>query len=242
MRITGTGFQAHDGSTVVLYTSRGILDEVYGAGQAAISSGGFTFDFPSGYQRAQRQGISWFVDADHDGVCNTGAGDHVGFLIVGPFDPTPDERIDVTISDNHMPAVPAAADPCAGIAAPLHDFDVVGSGFDAHEGLTVHLMTSSPYNGRILGAGRATIAGGAFAFHFPKGFERTTYQDVYWYVDVDGDGACNTSADHTGYLSTAAFTPLDPSASVQQPISDNHAQVSVHGDVCIVMNGCRRPF
>jgi hypothetical protein len=25
-------------------------------------------------------------------------------------------------------------------------------------------------------------------------------------------------------------------------ISDNHAQTGVHGDVCVVMNGCRPPF
>jgi hypothetical protein len=107
----------------------------------------------------------------------------------------------------------------------------------------MHLLTSSPYNGLVRGAGQATIAGGAFAFHFPQGFERTTYQEVFWFVDTDGDGACATSVDHTGYLATSAFTPLDPTAVVEVQISDNHMITSARQEaVCVVMNGCRPAF
>src|SRR5262245_57899444 len=73
MRITGLGFEAHNGASVHLYTSRGVLDEVYGAGEATIAGGGFTFDFPGACQRGYQQSISWFVDADKDGVCNAAA-------------------------------------------------------------------------------------------------------------------------------------------------------------------------
>jgi hypothetical protein len=56
----------------------------------------------------------------------------------------------------------------------LHDLDTTASGFEAHEGQTVRLSTSSPYIAIVRGAGQTTITGGRFAFHFPKGFERST--------------------------------------------------------------------
>jgi hypothetical protein len=124
-----------------------------------------------------------------------------------------------------------------------HDFDVVGSGFDAHEGLTVHVLTDSPYNHHVWGTGQATIVGGGFALHFPRGFERTTYQEIFWFIDVDGDGRCATPNDHTGYAATSAFTPLDASAVVQMAITDNHNNVNAgREDVCVIMNGCRTPL
>jgi len=242
LRVSGSGFEAHEGATVYLYTSQGLLDQIFGSGARTVAGGSFVFDFPGAYHRAEQQMIAWFVDADGDSACSADGPDHTGRLIIGPFDPAGDDRIDVAITDNHMSPVPGASDRCAAATPPLHDLHITGSGFEAHEGQTIHLMTSSPYNGLVRGAGQAPISGGAFSFLFPKGFERTTYQDVFWFVDVDGDGRCTSAADDTGYLSTAAFTPTDPAATVELPITDNHGTQSASAeDVCSVMNGCRPP-
>lgn len=242
LRITGVAFDEHNGSTIHLYAAGSSINDVYGFGTQVIAGAGFVLDLPGGYRRGSIQAIVWFVDADGDGTCNSGNNDHPGYTTIGPFDPGPgaNERIDVTISDNHLNPFQGTGDPCAGATVPLLDLDIKGSAFDAHEGQTIHLLTSSPNNDVVRAAGQATIQAGTFAFHFPKGFERFTYQDVFWFVDVDGDGRCTTGADHTGYVSTAAFNPSD-AAPLQMTITDNHAATVRGQDVCAVMSGCRPP-
>lgn len=243
LRITGVAFDEHNGSTIHLYTTP---SELYGLGTQVIAGGGFVLDLPSGYKRAtgSTQAIVWFVDADGDGICNSGNNDHSGYTTIGPFDPVTgaDQRIDVTISDNHTNPLQGTGDPCAGATAPLLDVDISGSAFDAHEGQTIHLLTSSPYNDIIRAAGQATIQAGGFMFHFPKGLERFTYQQVFWFVDVDGDGRCTTGTDHTGYQATSAFNPSTAAPPPQRiTIMDNHIMTQQSQDVCAVMNGCRPP-
>jgi hypothetical protein len=119
----------------------------------------------------------------------------------------------------------------------MADMNVTGLGFKAHEGAIVHLLTRSFQNGAVFGRGEAPVAAGGFAFRLPHAFVSFTYQEVFWYVDADGDGAC-TTADHRGYTVTAAFRPTGNEA-LDQPITDNHVVTSARGaDVCIVMNGC----
>jgi hypothetical protein len=241
-QITGAAFDGHNGSTIHLYTAGSSVNDVYGLGRQVIAGGGFVLELPAGYKRGSVQAVVWFVDVDGDGVCNSGNDDHSGFATVGPFDPGPgaDERFEVTISDNHINPYHGSGDPCAGATAPLLDLDITGSAFGAHEGQTIHLVTSSPNNDVVRATGQAIIQGGTFAFHFPRGLERFTYQDVFWFVDVDGDGRCTTGADHTGYVSTAAFNPVGD-APLQMMITDNHAASLGGLNICAIVSGCRPP-
>ena len=66
---------------------------------------------------------------------------------------------------------------------PYLDLDVRASGFAAHEGQTVFLLTRANIAG-VLGAGSATVRGGAFAFNFPKGYKRATEQEILWLLDA----------------------------------------------------------
>jgi hypothetical protein len=120
------------------------------------------------------------------------------------------------------------------------DFNITGSGFEAHDGQRLHLLTRTAYNGAIFGAGDAVVAGGGFAFHFPKGYERFTYQEILVFVDVDGDGVCVTGTDHTGYTASSAFNPVQIAPPVNQQVMDNHTSRSARGaDICVIMNGCQ---
>jgi hypothetical protein len=121
----------------------------------------------------------------------------------------------------------------------MFDFIVTGSGFASHDGRRVHLLTRTAVNGAIFGSDVATVMNGSFSFTFPKGFEWVSYQEVFWFVDEDGDGICTAAVDHPGYAVTPAFTPLE-NVPVTMPITDNHATRSARrADVCVVMNGCQ---
>jgi hypothetical protein len=239
MDITGSGFAEHEGQAVLLVI-RTENSRVLGVGKATVAGGGFALHFPKGYRRASNQEILWLVDADGDDVCNAAAGDHTGYLVAGGFDPVGSAAFAVAISDNHVnvtPREPNLCDPALPFGTMLN-FNVTGSGFAAHDGRTVHLLTRTATNGAIFGSGAAVVSGGGFTFYFRRGYERFTYQEIFWFVDVDGDGTCVAGTDHTGYITSSGENPTQD-VSVEMAVTDNHATQSARqADVCIVMNGC----
>jgi len=238
LEIAASGFAAHEGQKIFLVTRAGIF-AVLGVGTTTVAAGSFSFHFPKGYLRAWSQEILWLVDSDGDGVCNEAAGDHAGYVVAGGFDPAGNAPFAVSITDNHVGAT-RDADLCNPKLpfGEMLDLNITGSGFAAHDGRTVRLLTRTGQNGAIFGAGQALIAAGGFAFHFPKGFETSAYQEVIWFVDDDGDGTC-TAADHTGYAVTSAFSPLEI-APLDMTITDNHMATTARAaDICTVMNGCQ---
>jgi hypothetical protein len=236
--VRGDGFGAHEGQAVHLVT-RISTSGVLGAGRVTVASGGFAIHFEGGYQRNTSQQLIWFADQDGDGTCNPAMGDHMGYVALGPFDPAADDALAVTISDNHVtdvagdPSVCSANRPFGGMT----DMNVTATGFAAHDGSTVYVLTRTFQNGAVFGRGQATVASGGFSLHLPRGFVVMTYQEVLWFVDVDGDGVC-TANDHLGYTVTAAAVPTG-NQPFDQMISDNHTDMSARAaDVCVVMNGC----
>src|SRR5581483_11353165 len=88
----------------------------------------------------------------------------------------------------------------AGATPQYLDMDITASGFAEHEGQAIFLVIRLE-GSRVLGVGRATVAGGGFALHFPRGYLRASNQEILWLVDADGDDKCTAAAgDHTGYL------------------------------------------
>jgi hypothetical protein len=240
LNITASGFSEHDGQTVFLVT-RSNTYGVLGAGSATVSGGAFAFHFPKGYRRAADQQIIWLLDADGDGVCNDAAGDQTGLSLVSATDPPGPEPVAVAISDNHVQMTPSGANLCnpAFPFGDMLDMNVTGVGFDADEGRTVHLLARTVDNGAIFASGQAVVASGGFVLHFPRGFERFTYEEIVFFADVDGDGRCAPATDHPGYTVTAAFNPTQ-NVPVDVPVTDNHVAQSARGaDVCAVMNGCQ---
>lgn len=237
--ISASGFAEHEGKTVLLET-RGNSDGVLGVAKATVTGGGFTIHLPKGYRRAQDQELLWLIDVDGDGVCNDAAGDQTGYVVVTAADPPDAAALAVAITDNHVRKTKSNVDLCnpAQPFGDMLDIDITAVGFDAHEGQTVRLLTRTVDNGAIFGAGRASVVGGGFAFHFPRGFERFTYQEILYFVDTDGDGRCVGGTDHTSYTVTPAFNPIQ-NGPVSMQIMDNHTKTSARGaDVCVVMNGC----
>lgn len=238
--ITASGFTEHEGQEVFLET-RSNLGGVLGVARAIVAGGAFTVHFPKGYRRAQDQEVIWLIDVDGDGVCNDAVGDQTGYVVMTAVDPPGDMSVAVAITDNHVRKTRSNAELCNSAArfGDMLDFDVTGVGFDAHDGQTVQVLTRTVYNGAIFGAGSATIVQGGFAFHFPSGFERFTYQEIFYFVDIDGDARCATATDHPGYTVTSAFNPTQI-VPVAMPITDNHMTATARGaDVCAVMNGCQ---
>jgi hypothetical protein len=240
MDITASGFAEHEGRSVFLVT-RSNSSGVIGARSVTVTGGGFAFRFPKGYKRSADQDLLWLIDADGDGRCNTDVGDHTGYLRVNAANPAGSDALEVAITDNHVRTTSGGVDIC-NPAAPfgdMMDFNITGMGFDAHDGQRVHLLTRTVYNGAIFGSGDAVVTGGGFAFHFPKGYQRFTYQEIFLFVDVDGDGACAPGTDHTAYEATNAFNPVQI-MPIDEQVMDNHTSKSArNADVCVIMNGCQ---
>ena len=237
--VRGESFADHNGETLYLITRSG-SSGIIGTGKTLVSAGGFAVHFEGGYERNTSQQLLWFADADGDGNCNLSKGDHIGYVSLGPFDPVANDALTATIADNHVMDIPGETSPCSG-ARPfgdMLDMNVSASGFQAHEGSSVYMLTRTFQNGAVFGRGQTAVASGRFAFNFPRGFARQAYQEVFWFVDLDGDGLCTTTSDHLGYAVTAAFSPTG-NQPLDMTITDNHAGTSARGaDVCIVMNGC----
>lgn len=240
LNITASGFSEHEGQTVFLVTrsnSYGVL----GSGSAVVSGGAFAFHFPKGYRRAADQQIIWLLDADGDGVCDEAAGDHTGLFLLSATDPPGAEPVAVAISDNHVGMTSSGATICNSVLpfGDMLDMNVTGTGFDAYEGRTVHLLARTVDNGAIFASGHAVVASGGFVLHCPRGFERSSYEEIVFFVDVDGDGRCRPGTDDPGYTVTSAFNPIQ-NVPVDVPLMDNHMAQSARGaDVCAVMNGCQ---
>ncbi len=120
-----------------------------------------------------------------------------------------------------------------GIVSPAYaDMTITASGFAEHEGRSVFLVTRANISG-VIGARSVTVTGGRFAFRFPKGYKRSSEQDLLWLIDADGDGRCNTDAgDHTGYLRVNAANPAGSDA-LEVAITDNHVRTTSGGvDIC----------
>ena len=238
--VTASGFAEHEGQKVFLVTRANIAG-VLGAGSATVTGGAFAFHFAKGYKRATNQEILWLLDADGDGVCDDTAGDHTGYVLLSATDPPAAAPVAIAISDNHVRTTSSNANLCNPPApfGDMLDMNITGTGFDAHEGRAVHLLTRNPSNGAIFGSGDARVAGGGFAFHFPRGFQRFTYQEIFFFVDIDGDGKCAPGTDHLGYTVTPGFNPTQ-NVPLDLQIMDNHMAQSARGaDVCVVMNGCQ---
>jgi hypothetical protein len=238
--VTASGFAEHEGQKVFLVTRTDIAG-VLGSASATVTGGAFAFHFPKGYKRSTDQEILWLLDGDGDGVCDDTAGDHTGYALVSATDPPAAQSVAIAIADNHVRTTPSNADLCIPGApfGDMLDIDITGVGFDAHEGRAVHLLTRNLSNGAIFGSGDAVVAGGGFAFHFPRGLERFTYQEIFFFVDADGDGKCTPGTDHPGYTLTPGFNPTQD-VPLEMQVMDNHVAKSTRGaDVCVVMNGCQ---
>ena len=241
LKIVGVDFARDEGRSVYLVT-RSANGGVLGSASAVASGGGFSLTFPRGYQRTSGGQVLWFVDVNADGFCDTANGDHFGLIQLDPSD-AGDEAVEITISDDPSnPTIPGDPSACTGQKplGELSDLDISATGFEAHAGARVYLITRTALNGAVFAHGSAVVVDGGFRFHFPRGLEQFTYQEVFWFVDTDGDGRCTHSSDHTGFLSTNALRPAgrDPA---EVSIKDNHTEVSERGtDVCVVLNAC--PF
>ena len=239
LQVEATGFAEHEGRTVYLYvTTQGGL--MLGTASATVQAGAFSARFPNGYQPNSPEQLLWYVDSDGDGRCQSMNGDHVGHQSIEAASVTGSAPRHVDVVDNHDDGF-LSADPgmCTGVKEFAHmlDLDVAGSGFSEHEGQSVHLITRTSRNSAVFGSGQATVVGGAFELLFRHAYERFSYQEVLWFIDIDGDGVCS-SADHVGYISTNGDNPVGSQVSHVAPQDNHTAKTARNADVCAAMNGC----
>lgn len=241
LKVDGSGFDAHPNQSVHLLTRNAGTGALRGIGRGMVIGGRFTVYLPNGYERRAAQEILWFVDVDGDGNCNVAAGDHLGYATAAALDPTGNEPVEVSVSDDPT-TVPGNVDVCAGMQ-PLLTMAVTGAGFGAHEGATIFFATRTS-NGAPLAVGLTSIAvGGAASFsQYAHAYERNANQQVLWFVDVQRTpaGVCDVnSGDHVGTLGTSPFDPAGNDV-FDVGITDNHVgTTATNEDVCAVMNGCR---
>ena len=159
-------------------------------------------------------------------------------MTIGPFDPAGNDTISTAIVHNDVGGIPGETNPCAGVRpfGDMADINLNAPGFEAHEGAPVYLLTRNGLNGFVFARGESTITSGRFGFYFPRAYARGLAQEIFWFVDADGDRVC-TSSDHRGYAVTPVSTTQPDTVYLE--ITDNHATESARGaDVCVVLNGC----
>jgi hypothetical protein len=235
--IRGEAFPDEHRLEYVYVVTKNASSGIIAAGRATVGSA-FTLHLEGGYERNTVQQIAWFADADGDGRCYSSDGDHFGYIMVGPFDPAGNDAYSVTFRHNDVAGIPGEANPCVG-SRPFGDMAGIGlraTGFEAHERATFYALARNPLNGFVFGRGQYPFLSGQFGLHLPRAYARNLAEEIFWFVDADGDGLC-TSADHRGYAVTPIVaTEVD---QVNVDITDNHTNETPKGvDVCVVLNGC----
>lgn len=77
-------------------------------------------------------------------------------------------------------------------------FDIVitGEGFEAHEGLEIHLRVQDTFRGEVAAFGTVTVENGGFTARFDDVFDPDLFGlFLEYYVDTDGNGACDPDRD-----------------------------------------------
>jgi hypothetical protein len=78
--------------------------------------------------------------------------------------------------------------------AVTYAFSFSGNGYTPHDGQTVYVKVQST-GGTVVVDDSDLILEGAFFFTYADVLEDGVAYDLYWYADVDADGACTTT-DH----------------------------------------------
>ena len=158
--------------------------------------------------------------------------------MIGPFDPAGNDAYSVTIFHNDVAGIPGETNPCVGVR-PFGDMADIGlraTGFEAHEGATVYVLARNALNGFVFARGQYPYLSGQFGLHLPRAYARNLAEEIFWFVDADGDRLC-TGSDHRGYAVTPVVATQVDQVTVE--ITDNHATETAKGvDVCLVLNGC----
>jgi hypothetical protein len=119
------------------------------------------------------------------------------------------------------------------------DMTIIAADFAAHEGQRVYVFTRDYNQKTPLGYGSAVVQQGEFRLEFPEGYARFTYQPIFYFVDVNGDGRCDESAgDHAGYMASNGWNPV-ANEPLTQRLEHGHVP-EVRGErVCDILNACR---
>jgi hypothetical protein len=251
LEIMGDGLDAFEGMVVTVRLGDPPLYRLTSA-QTRVTGGKLSLSLPQVLEYSLYKMKRIHFDVDGDGQC--GPGDLI-WVDASASSSAPGVAIRMFGSDGTtiratgsdaavgMLAAPTAADcqriavcgpydPAAEGTRPVLDMKVVGSGFDAHEGESVRLLTRNAGTGALRGIGRGTVFGGRLTVYLPNGYERAADQEILWFVDVDGDGACNAGAgDQLGYARPVGFNPAGNEV-LEVSVTDDPATVPATVDVC----------
>jgi hypothetical protein len=178
-------------------------------------------------------------DSAASGQSDAVGGSDAGALDVGPDGPSDRVEPDLTAG---IPDACAAPSIDVGVRDGVRNFldlVVMGQGFEEHEGKRVHVFTRESSSNAPLGYGSALVQDGRFTIRFPDGYARFSYQLVFHYVDVNGDGRCaEAMGDHVGYRITNGFNP-STNEPLEMMYTHTHVSASRNEQVCDLMNTCR---
>jgi hypothetical protein len=162
--------------------------------------------------------------------------------------PPPDSGADMATDSTTPDQMPSGPNPCARApgAIPVRngrrdfmDLIINAGDFAEHEGQRVHVFTREYSQKTPLGYGSAVVQGGGFMLRLPDGYARFSYQPIFWYVDVNGDGRCDEAAgDHPGYMPTNGWNPSGDEP-LMHGLDHRHVATMREERVCDVMNACR---
>jgi hypothetical protein len=200
LALGGTGYGAYDGRTIFAALVDAADGTVLGWQDGPVASGEFWVFFLDQLEAAGVYRADFYVDVDGDAHCDATVDS--AWTVAVPYAEA-DVRLEVPYSAEVAPAA------CDSFPTPEERFDLTfaGSGFDVHDGDRLHASLVDVPAAAVLATDSAVVADGRFAVSWPAAASSDGSYRVDYYVDLDGDGLCDTPpVDHAWSLEVPEVT------------------------------------
>jgi len=201
LTFSGSGFDLHEGNSLHVAVVDALSGDVVDRTSAVISDGSFSFSWTAALQRSRPYRIDFFADLNGNGTCEAPPDDHVWRIGI------PSVKDDRVITFTHSTDFDASA--CSSFPRDPGPFDLIfsGTGFDPHEGNTLHVAVIESGSGSVLDRSSALVQDGAFSFTWTDVLAADEAYRVDFYADFNGSGACEAPPeDHVWRFEIPAVT------------------------------------
>ena len=199
LAFTGIGYDVHNGQTFEVALVRVSDGVVVNTGSATVVAGAFSFAFNGALALSTAYRLDYYADMNGSGACDAPPADHVWSTAIAAT------TVNVSINDTHDATFDAAA--CATLNGNGFDLTFSGTGYDVHNGQTLHVVLTNTANSSMVFHTTGTISGGAFSFSWPGILTAGAGEDHAWRSTISAVGADVTMAT----THTAVFTAVCPS-------------------------------
>jgi hypothetical protein len=186
LTFAGTAFP-HAGQTLAVNLLRqpDLLKVVSNQTTVVANDGSFGLTFTNKLQQGLSYSVDYYVDLNADGLCDS-ATDHVWR-----------KTVTAASTDPSLVVTHDATDPAGCSSFTNRTLTFAGTGFPhAGQALYVNVLRQADLVKVVTNRITIVASDGSFSFTFPNSLESGQSYYVDYYVDLNANGLCNSSADH----------------------------------------------